>query len=495
MAGPSTTWGFYGRQLELRQLTEIFNKGRWFFVKIMGRRRIGKTTLIKQALDLSGDGRNVFYVQIPDSSPPGVISAVVDAMDAFNIDPGRFKPPTNLAEFAAFISALARAGYVVVLDEFQYFNRERLSAFTSLLQAQVDALNAQAERVSGGLVVLGSIHTEMSALLEDKNAPLFSRVTHDIELTHLDIGSLLDLLRAHADGRPERLLFLWTLFEGIPKFYRDCFEQGVLAAERQPLLKRLFFESSSPLKSEADNWFLRELHGRYDAILKHIARNEGCTHGDIIEQVHRLGGGNKEQVGGYLQVLTEKYRLVEKRLPIFSSPKARAGRYYLSDNFIAAWLAALHNPVTSTQFKPVDQMVERADGLLATAEGYALEKLVAQIYEERSRKELPGFSLTRKIEGYWNSSDTEIDMVAVDDEAKRIRFISCKRSGDKAVGDVLNLMGHAERFIDIYKEYVQWSIEYAVVAPVLTQEQREAVRNLHPGTVAEDLVDLTRGLI
>ena len=77
---------------------------------------------------------------------------------------------------------------------------------------------------------MGSIHTEMTALLEDRSAPLYNRITDSIELTHLDIGSVLSILRDHADTSPEQLLFLWTLFEGVPKFYRDCFEQQVLAA-------------------------------------------------------------------------------------------------------------------------------------------------------------------------------------------------------------------------------------------------------------------------
>jgi hypothetical protein len=60
-------------------------------------------------------------------------------------------------------------------------------------------------------------------------------------------------LKDHADPDPERLLFLWNLFEGVPKFYRDGFEQGVLDADRKTLLRRIFFESSSPLRSEAEN--------------------------------------------------------------------------------------------------------------------------------------------------------------------------------------------------------------------------------------------------
>ena len=75
------SWGFYGRTEELRLTAEILGRERWFFVKMTGRRRIGKTTLIQQALRRTGQ-KPVFYVQIPDSGPAGVLSAVADAMAA-----------------------------------------------------------------------------------------------------------------------------------------------------------------------------------------------------------------------------------------------------------------------------------------------------------------------------------------------------------------------------------------------------------------------------
>jgi AAA+ ATPase superfamily predicted ATPase len=256
-------WRFYGRTAELQELASVLARGRWFFVKIAGRRRIGKTTLVRNALP-SSSPLSLYYVQIPDSGEAGVLSAVCDALDTFQVPKDRFPHPHTLADFAKLIEALALAGYVVVLDEFQYFTRKAFTEFCSLLQAAVDRLSAQATRVKGGLIVLGSIQTEMTALLEDRSAPLYNRITDAIDLTHLDIGSVQAIIRDHAVPTPERLLFLWTLFEGVPKFYRDCFEQGVLGAERGSLLKRIFFESSSPLRTEAENWFLRELRGQYE---------------------------------------------------------------------------------------------------------------------------------------------------------------------------------------------------------------------------------------
>ncbi len=326
-------WGFYGRSDELRAVTQIIGRNRWYFAKMTGRRRIGKTTLIQKAIKAVGD-RPVFYVQVPDSGPAGVLSAVDDAMGTFGVPRDHFRPPRDFGDLARLVGSLARAGYAVVLDEFQYFNRLRLRPFCSFLQAEVDSLASHASHVPGGLLVLGSIHTEMMALLENRSAPLYNRTTDEITLTHLDIASLKAMLQEHADLAPERLLFLWTLFEGVPKFYRDCYEQGVLNQDRQSLLRRIFFESSSPLRTEAENWFLKELRGQYDVVLKFVARHAGCLHNELMGAIQQVSGESSQQVGGYLKVLSERYRLVEKKLPVFAAAKARRGRYYLTDNFL-----------------------------------------------------------------------------------------------------------------------------------------------------------------
>ena len=485
------TWGFYGRKIELARLQEILSRKRWFFVKVIGRRRIGKTTLIQQALQTTGHSK-VFYVQIPDSGPAGVVSSVVDAMDTFGIDPGRFVRPRSLSEFVKTISDLARAGYVVALDEFQYFNRDRLSDFPSRLQNEVDALSADASKVPGGLLVLGSIQTEIQALLENQSAPLFNRTTDELDLSHLDIASVIEILRTHADASPERLLFLWTLFEGVPKFYRDCYEQGVLASDREALLRKIFFESSSPLRTEADNWFLKELSGRYDVVLKYVARHEGCNNGDVTEHVRQMSQDTKEQVAGYLKILIERYRLIDRKLPVFAKPQARGGRYYIADNFLAAWLAAIANPVSAIVFSPIEKLVENASTRLREVEGFAFEKLIAALYEERSRKGVGDFSLTSRITGYWNSKDTEIDLVAIDEEGKRIRFGTCKRSEDRLIRDIGDFSGHIERFLRAFKPYRSWRIERIGFAPVLSPTVRKALADV--GVLAQDLANLTDAL-
>ena len=486
------TWRFYGRDLELRQLDEIMARGRWFFVKITGRRRIGKSTLVGNVVKRHPE-RKVFAVQIPDSEDAGVLSAFIDALDAFQVSADRFPRPRSLADLAKSIEALVRDGYVVVLDEFQYFNRKAFVEFCSYLQASVDRLQGDSNAVAGGLVVLGSIHTEMSALLEERSAPLYNRVTDSMELTHLDIGAIGAILRDHAEPTPERLLFLWTLFEGVPKFLLDCFEQGVLAADRQTLLRRIFFESSSPLRTEADNWFLRELRGRYDTVLKFVARHPGRAHGDLVNAIREVSGDKKEQIGGYLKTLTERYRLIERKLPVFSKAEARKGRYYLRDNFLQAWLSALAKPVEARQFRPIDHVIVEADERLAQVEGFALEKLIGELYAERSRKDIGDFPLTDRVRGYWDRNDTEIDLVAVNENEKRIRFGSCKRSPSKLIADVNNFKGHVERFLDALPRYRDWRIDLVAVAPRLDGDERSIL--LQYDVLPQDLNDLTRDLM
>ena len=412
-------------------------------------------------------------------------------MDTFGVAQQRFPRPNSLLALARTIRDLVEAGYIVALDEFQYFSRKHIFEFTSHLQAVVDELSRRPD-VRGGLVVLGSLHTELVALLEDRQAPLYNRTTDQIELDHLDIASVLTILHTHADTSPARLLFLWNLFEGVPKFYRDCYEQGVLAGSREQLLAGMFFRSSSPLRTEADNWFLSELRGRYDVLLKYIARQPGCSHGEIVGHVRELSPDSAQQAGGYLKILLEKYRMIERRLPVFASPRARRNRYYLRDNFLRSWLAGLHSPVSAVNFRPEAELVKQADRRLVDAEGYGLERLVAQLYEERSRKAVGDFPLTARIAGYWNRKDTEIDLVALNEEDQTIRFGNCKRSADRLVKDLTRFEGHVGRFLAEQRAYQSWRIEKVAITPQLSNEQRAMITSA--GYIPQDLNDLTEGL-
>jgi hypothetical protein len=258
-------------------------------------------------------------------------------------------------------------------------------------------------------------------------------------------------------------------------------------------LQKMFFDSSAPLQAEADTWLLREIGGRADTVLKFVARHAGMMHKELVNAIRDASGEEVKNIGSYLTTLTERYKLIERKLPVFAKEDARKGRYYVTDNFLAGWLAALASRVSARTFRPVEQLVAEADERLETVEGVGLEKLVGRLYEERSRRGIGDFPLSQRICGYWDKKDTEIDLVAVNESVKRIRFGSCKRSPNKLLSDIANLKGHAERFLNENRTYQKWTVEYVGVAPRLTEDERKVLaRN---DITPQPLDELTTGLI
>jgi uncharacterized protein len=476
-------WNFYGRRQELVATEALLARGKFFFCAISGRRRIGKTTLIQEVLRQHGH-RHTLYVQIPDSDERGVIQAFEDSIE----DMGASRDVAqhvcrSFGDIAAALEALWKNGVVTVLDEFQYFNRKALSAFPSHLQTIVDRAQtphtAEGNRThqAGGLITLGSIHTEMTAILDDKASPLFNRVTDRIDMGHWDAETLFELFREHAITDSHHQLFLWSIFEGVPKFYRDCFAHGVLvpsADYRINTLRTMFFEGSSPLRDEAENWFLRELRGRYDIILTLLARNRRMTHGDLRAEFGRTGEKTGKALGGYLQVLIDKYGIVSAKRPIFSG-KERNVRYGITDNFLSAWLFAIQRQVRAARIQPLAGPLARAGQHLATHEGVMFEKFVHQCIDECSKKGVGDFLLTESAAGYWAKGDVEIDVIAINSDEKLVRFGSCKRTSTAHdLEERSKFEGHIARFFATKDglRMKNWRIQKALYAPVFDPETR-----------------------
>jgi hypothetical protein len=129
-----------------------------------------------------------------------------------------------------------------------------------------------------------------------------------------------------------------------------------------------------------------------------------------------------------------------------------------------------------------------------TAEGYGLERLVGQLYEERSRRGIGDFSLTARIQGWWDRSDTEIDLVALDETNERLRFGSCKRSAAALVADLGRFDGHVARFLKAFpRRFEGWEVEKLAIAPRLNPEAQAVIRAA--GYRPQSLAELTEGLL
>lgn len=494
---PTPTWGCYGRTAEQNAIEEIISSRGWFFCAISGRRRIGKASLIQRALS-THPSIGAFYFQVPDSDERGVVQAFQDALEDSGTPPDSARRIRTFAQMAEAIAFLCRRGFIIVIDEFQYFHRKSLSPFTSFLQAEVDKLR---DTTTGGLFVLGSIHTEMTAVLEDRASALFNRITHRIDLGHWDFETIFEMFDAHGIIDPAHRLFLWSLFEGVPKFYRDCFEAGVLKPQeryREHTLRALFFEGTSPLRDEATNWFLRELRGRYDSALKLLAYKGPCSHRELVAEYARAGSGDEKQLSAYLHTLIDRYEMVEKRRPIFAGDRSRKARYVITDNFLASWLHAIARNVQVARIRPVEQAILRTDESLKTREGYGFEKMIRLLTEECSQKDVGDFALTDIVQGYWNkphASDIEIDLIAHNDETKSVRLGSCKRSADAHNVEALKTFDeHLDRFFGTKegRRFTGWTSEKVLYSPVFSSAQRQNLDSR--GYLCRDLNDFARFL-
>ncbi len=487
-------WRFYGRSKELEDVRGVLGTGRWFFCAISGRRRIGKTTLIQRAvrqLDVPH-----FYFQVPDSDERGVVETFQEALEDYELPTDAARRFRTFLDMATAVDRLCRSGVIVIIDEFQYFHRDRMKAFASHLQRCVDGLR---DTTVGGLFVLGSVHTEMTAILDDRRSPLFNRITHRIGVGHLDLETLFEMFDAHGVHTPDRQLLLWTLFEGVPKFYRDCFEQGVLSDDvgREDILRVLFFEGPSPLRDEAASWFLKEIGGGYESILRLVAKHGPCALGRLRAEYGRAGSGDDKKLSSYLTTLIDRYEMIEKLQPVFAATGSRKARYQLRDNFLTAWLKAIGRSVSAARVQPVEQPLRKASERLLTHEGLVFERLVRSGMEECSRKGVGDFQLTDIVRGYWNKadgSDIELDLIALNEDDRVVRIGSCKRSSGAHPGSLARFNQHIARFLATRtgQRLNGWSVERALYAPSFDPDLRSRLGG--DGYVCRDLVDLRSAL-
>ena len=491
-----STWNFYGRTEPLAELRRIVESGRWFFCRIEGRRRIGKTTLLSELAKKEDKLSNrLIYMQVPDSDERDVAYTFAQSLGNCEQEQVRNLAMTvkNFATMAVAIGKLCAAGFIVVIDEFQYFTRSKLHAFNSFLQAEVDKLRG-AQLKHGGLFVLGSLQSEMNALLDDKSAPLYGRVTAQIRLDHWDFEDLLSVFASQSIQAPEQWLTLWTFFEGVPKFYHDAYEQDLFDVATpefsSELLRRMFIRSSSPLSEEADTWFLRELRGKAVSVLHFLADHAGCSHAEIVAALK--DDDEKNALGTHISRLVDRYDMVDKLQPIFSDSKSRNARYYIADNFLQAWLAVAKPAREEARLKPLEKVIAPALRRLETLEGFAFESLVRSLHLEASRKDKGDFELSELKLGYWNrprdaSKAIEIDLVALDEPNKKIRFGCCKRSSD--AHDLGIFEQHVNAFLQTnsHKHMAGWTREMVLFSPVFSEQARAHYKG--KGYMTRDLVD------
>lgn len=174
---------------------------------ITGRRRIGKTALIKQSFT-----RIPFvYFFVVRKSEALLCHELTDIVrTATGEDLGEFTSFARL--FRALMNLSKRLNYTLVFDEFQNLHYVDESLFSEIQNIWDDTK----DEGHVNLVLCGSVYSMMTKIFDNAREPLYGRATHRINLRPFRTATLKEILADHnSTYHPDDLLTLYMLTGGV----------------------------------------------------------------------------------------------------------------------------------------------------------------------------------------------------------------------------------------------------------------------------------------
>jgi uncharacterized protein len=403
---------FLHRVLENRQ-----HPGPGQLIMLYGRRRVGKSTLLRHWAEQSG---TPFTYWVAEKEPAAVQRRKLFAL-MIGADPAASGTPV-FASWSDLWQAIApqfqTQRRLLILDELPY----AADADPAMLSSLQHAWDQHFERSQAMLVLCGS-HVRTMELLMAYSSPLFGRMTGQWRLQPLPFGALRTFLPVWP---PDQQVAVYAMVGGVPAYLswfrveRSLLENvrdGVLAPGSLALGEVLFL-----LYDE-----LREPRAHL-AILEAIGNGHHTF--KAIKDATLLGDVH---LPAYLSTLQEM-RYVERRLPVTILPAkqrvSRQGRYHLSDPFMRFYFRFIHPHRDIVSYAPERILPTLQSGLRAFVGQTAWEDLARQWVRERgSAGALP---FTPEIVGSHWSRHVQADVVAINWPERAILIGECKW-GDTAV--------------------------------------------------------------
>ncbi len=388
---------FVDRLDEFRLLEERWKKGEAEFIIIYGRRRIGKTELIKQFMR---DKKGLYFL--------GRLESRKDQLDRFSYmlssffsDPVLSKSPlTSWDAIFEYISGKEKH-FILAFDEFPYI----VKTSPEILSILQDYWDNKLKKSKIFLIVCGSSISMMEKQLFSYSTPLYGRRTLDIKLSPIRFKDIKGFLPETM--KIEDMIKIYSILGGTPAYLLE-FEKNLDHTINKILSKQsfLFREPEFILREEV-------VEPRYYFSILHaisIGRNKV---GEIITQT----GLEKGLVGKYLNTLID-LDLVRRRLPITASWKSRKGLYEIKDNYFNFWFRFIYPNLEYIETNP-----EYIHGLIKKE----LNAFIGRVFEEICREFLVESKPHAKIGGWWHR-DNEIDIVVLDENKREASFFECKWS-------------------------------------------------------------------
>lgn len=283
-----------GRKNEIKQLTDYYNSGRAEFIAIYGRRRIGKTYLVRNVF------RGQFCFEMSGSIGAGSEAQMSNFVHALH-DYGyhtNVSPKTWTDAFFALRSILKeRIGkgerLVLFIDELPCLDTPKSGFFQAFEHFWNSWASDHSEIM---LIVCGSATSWMVGNLIDSHGGLHNRITHEIHLAPFSLAETEEMLQA-SGFMWHRLSILqaYSIMGGVPYYL------GLLEKDKslEGNIDCLFFSERGELR--------REYHRLYASLFKNseiymkviealASCKQGLTRKQIAEKIKSTSGGSLTKV-------------------------------------------------------------------------------------------------------------------------------------------------------------------------------------------------------
>lgn len=402
---------FYDREKEIAILreNELNSREHASFMVLMGRRRIGKTTLLTHAFE----GQQYAYLFVSRDSEALLCRKFQSSLEE-QIGLHIYGSVSRLRDlFEIIMRESVQRHFTLIIDEFQELYKVNSSSFSEMQ----DIWNRYHDHSHINLIACGSIHTLMKRIFEDKSEPLFGRPTSKMTLRPFSVATLKTILSdANPNYAPDDLLCLYMLTGGVAKYIELLVDGGCSTKEK--MLDAVCRQDSYFL-SEGHDLLVNEFQGEYGtyfSILQLIA--SGITRRSEID------GALQKDSGAFINKLEKDYEMITKLQPIMAKPGSKTSIYEVHDHFLRFWFRFIY---------PYQSLVER--GQLGI-----LRKYIGEQYSQFSGRSLELYFQDKLMEtgdftaiGNWwdRSGKNEIDIVALNEFSHTGLIAEVKRNKER----------------------------------------------------------------
>jgi len=429
---------FVNRTEELGYLEKLYKEKNARLLIIYGRRRIGKTELLRQ---FSKDKKHLFF-----SSD---LSSEQEQLRQFTEKIYQVTGESFL-QTQAFSSWEASLRYtfdhlidkipLIIIDEFPYLCISN-SALPSILQKIWDE---KAKENNIFLILCGSYMSFMEKEVLGSKSPLFGRRTGQIVLPPLRFEHLKDFFSHYSK---EDRVYTYGILGGTPA-YLQRFSDKITIEQN---VKDEILSKNAFLYSEPRFLLMEELRepSIYFSILKAIAF--GKTR--LNEIVQETGIDDRHKVNKYLTVLRELH-IIRREVPLTEDKphKSRKGIYILDDPFFRFWFRYIFPNMSYLEEGDIDYVwEEKIKPNFDSFVGFIFEDICIQKLKSLNKDNKLPFKA--KNIGQWWDGREEIDIVALDGKGS-FMFCECKWTVKKIGISMLDeLQNKANKFPGVTRKY------------------------------------------